>query len=193
LQAIPYFKARDLEINRALVTCMIRYEVKIRLLNAGLDVIEEPSDNLVDFDLSVEQLANNGLAGSFAGYSFKILKADDGRLPVPGHSRRKQDFYAQQLPLLELAAEASFRPNVVILWGFDPAYAIVQLRLAVPKAGAFSRASVQEHYNVSIMHPATRIVAERERYETEPIVEPDITIKAEEPAKDNSQETDRPQ
>lgn len=199
-QALPYFRARGLELNGALIVCMLRYEVKQQLLKAEFQVEDDDPDGAEPADLLVEHLANNGLACTFNGVSIKVLKSDDGRLPVPGPSRRRQSFYAQQLGFIGegFGPSGNSEPerqqtstclNVVILWHFDPSYTVLGLRLAAPKAGSLSRASVAEYWNVAIEHPAIVRGSTPMVKGDENLVEPEVTEKEEEPIRDQNKET----
>lgn len=190
-QALPYFHSRGREVNRALIVCMLRYEVKQQLLQADFQVEDDEPEEVPPTDLSLEALANNGLACTYNGVRLKVLKSDDGRLPVPGLSKRRQAFYAQQLEFTGVgfgnsgqdeteSAPSSICLNVVVLWRFDPSYSVVELRLAAPKAGDLSRASVEEYWNVEIPHSAIGGRFEPMDKREDIIVEPEITRKLEE-------------
>ena len=189
-QALLYFQTRGLEINRPLIVCMIRYEVKQLLLSADFEVED---DDLYGV-LSVEHLANNGLACAYNGISVKILKSDDGRLPVPGQSKRLQAYYAQAQQL-EFRGEGfeertTIDLNVVVLWRFDPSYNVIELRLAAPKSGNYTRASVQEYWNVAIEHPAVGHRFEPPIQGVDVTMEPEIIKKEEEPVRERTKNND---
>ncbi len=151
---LSYFRERQRPVNRSLASEMIRYEVKVRLARYGVyvDFEEDQKGALPDIDLT--PLARNGLEGTFESYSFKILKADDGELPVPGRSDRKTRFYGQQLKLIrDVPADGRFRPNVVYLWDFDPEWMNPTLRLAAPKQGGPTRSTVDAFWNVAVPLP----------------------------------------
>ena len=197
--SLPYFQSREREINRALIVCMLRYEVKQQLLCAEFQVEDDDLYDPQPADLSVEHLANNGLACTYNGVNIKILKSDDGRLPVPGLSKRRQAFYAQQLEFIgegfgpsgstEAGSEqTSTCLNVVILWSFDPSYTVIDLRLAAPKSGNISRASVEEYWNVPIEHSAIGRSFAPMDHDGETVVEPEITEKEEETTREKDQD-----
>jgi hypothetical protein len=176
-QATVYFRSRERDLNSTLLACMIRYEVKECLSKVGIPVEEEEDDEVFhNINVPMERLANNGFEGTYNSYRFKILKSDDGLLPIP-QSPKKCQYYGQQLSL-EMGIPPEFvRPNIVILWAFDPAYEIVHLLLSVPKEGGRTRATVKDYYTVPIPHPVTTLRPTLIAEPKEPIIEPEITIK----------------
>jgi hypothetical protein len=112
------------------------------------------------------------------------LKADvGGSLPVPGASHRKRAFYAQQLRLIPVGQDfdSAERPNVIFLWGFDSSYVNIDLRLAVPREGGTTRASVDHYFNEQIPHPATNVVRPDSKVapQTEPKIRPKVSVATE--------------
>lgn len=94
----------------------------------------------------LQGLANNGLIFSTRETNVRVLKSDEGDLPVPGQSIARRAFY-QQLPLGFVEEDAESPLNLVLLWDADRDYELIDLSLACPKAGALTRASVEAHWN----------------------------------------------
>lgn len=165
--SLPHFRDRARPIDRALLSHMIRNEMKYGLRNYGFDVDDDSED--VDFDL--HSLSLSGLEGSFNGYSFKIRKAawEDGqvRLPAAGTSDRAQRFYGQQLsfdvvddrfiPQPPRNKTQSERPNIVYLWDLGPNFSKPSLWCAVPSQGGETRESTRARFIIDVPHPATTI------------------------------------
>ena len=184
---VPYFRGRSLDVNRTLFACMIRYEVGLALqAKLGID-IENDDEALDNGEVSIEQLANNGIAGVFAGYHFKILKSssEDGQLPVAGSSIRRKSFYGQQMLLIAIDQPLEeLRPNAVILWNFESNYTRLRLWLSVPREGGESRKSTKAHYTEAVPHPITSIGPDPGHREHAEVAEPDVTEKRETPVKE---------
>jgi hypothetical protein len=115
-------------------------------------------------DYEFETLPNNGLKVCFGPYRLRILKADHGDLPVPGHSRSKQFFYQQRFEQQLLFGEAMM--NLVVLWDVDGRGNLTRLDLVRPVAGEETRSSVLYDLRVPIPHPAER--EEPAAHEVEP-------------------------
>jgi hypothetical protein len=94
----------------------------------------------------LQGLANNGLIFSTRGANVRVLKSDEGDLPVPGQSFARRAFY-QQLPLGLDESDGEPSLNLVLLWDADRDYELIDLSLACPKTGALTRASVEAHWN----------------------------------------------
>jgi hypothetical protein len=109
-------------------------------------------------------LANNGLAGSFKGYEYRILKAmssDDlsKKLPPPGYSRVKKRYYRQDhlkafqpylLPPDGMHSQIA-KPNMIFLW--ETIDNCVNLYLSCPSWG--DEVTAAAYYIVPIEHPVT--------------------------------------
>lgn len=146
-KARVYFEGDGLPIDRSFAPHFVRYWTKQELNKHGQNVLNEEE---VDFEL--EQVNNNGLFVVFKDYQIRILKSVNHGLPVPGHSRRRQDFYNQQTSFgfnLVSGESSPSKPNLVILWDVDDDYNLKDLILACPKEGGTTRASVKEHW----IHP----------------------------------------
>lgn len=141
-----FFDAKGKRIDRYLAPCLVRYFGKAYLLELGQRAHYEEDD--------VGNLANNGLALTYADYQLRILKADLGQPPAPGHSRKKQAFYHQQKEMVfgDLANKQAVlsQMNLIVLWDVDAAYDLKPLSLACPMAGLVSRASVEVHWQEEI-------------------------------------------
>ncbi len=149
--AKQFFEDRNEDVDPFLVNDLIRYYVKQYLLEHDFNVTE---------DYQLDSLPNNGLSLRYKGYHVRILKADHGDLPIPGHSIIKQQFYAQQLTLDSLLygdnnlPTGSLRPNVLILWELTNSYDFKQLYLACPMSGNETRKSVSAYFKEAIEHVA---------------------------------------
>ena len=94
---LPYFGGREdpVDVDRVLFPHMVRSELKMILTARGIEV-EEDDLGMEDQAAALEMtsMPQNGLFGSYANYHFRILKADNGRMPVAGPSKPRQRFYA---------------------------------------------------------------------------------------------------
>jgi hypothetical protein len=98
----------------------------------------------------------------FLGISFyykqkhvRILKGPGGVLPGCGKSKQKKRYF-NQMPSMYLVGSTPMRTtaNIVVLWDFDPAYALAQLWLALPARGAARPQDVMAFWCQPIPHPA---------------------------------------
>ena len=176
---IPYFRKREhpVDIDRVLFPHMVRSELKKILTARGIEVEEDgPEVQGQAVEVEMTSVPQNGLFGSYANYRFRILKADNGQLPVAGSSKPRQEFYAQQGYLLDFKSESDLRPNVVFLWDFDPNYRSVRLMLACPKQGGKTRSSVKAYWSEPIPHPVEMVEATFRQDATEPQIGAKETI-----------------
>lgn len=182
-EAKDYFENRGEPIDRYLFNDLVRYGVKKRLVTRGHSVVhEEEEHGAVDNGNSFRPLANNGLAGAYNGYRYRILKADDGTLPPPSPSKRKQAFFSQQLafPDMGIGDQQVFRPNVVFLWETDSKSNFSRLQLSCPKSGDGNKA---EHYFTEpIPHPVELLKAEFVAEQVPPEVD-EIALPYKQPSK----------
>lgn len=186
-EAVPrakdFFEGQGKGVDKYLFNDLVRYYVKCSLENAGFSVEEEEQEETVT-DYQFHGLANNGLAGAFNCFRFRILKADHGELPLPGPSETKQQYYNQQLPLLfDIPFDEyvkTVHPNLLILWEVDAHHNFAQLRLACPKSGGKTRDSVQAYFNEPIPHAAEIVKGKMATPEAEE-GEEDIQITEKEP------------
>ena len=148
-------------INHRLATDMLRYEVYEVLRQQEIDAsIDDPADSRdQDADVGLNWLPNNGIEGTYRGWSFKILRSRDGAVPPPGKSTRLRSYLCQQLRLLPWTGEkvVQSRPNAVFLWDCDIDYAVFELKLAVPRETHGSYGTVDCYYNIDIPHPTAQI------------------------------------
>lgn len=142
-----FFEERGRGIDRVLAPHIVRSEAKHFLENRGQRVEE----------LEPETLANNGLLYHCGRFSLRILKAQDGVLPAPGPSERRQSFNGQQPTQQRLfgwAAASSEKEvqiiNLIVGWDTDRNYELTDLYLAFPKAGSVTKDSVETYWMVEI-------------------------------------------
>jgi len=120
-------------------------------------------EDMLDWECNV--LSNNGLAGKYCGYNYRILKALNGKLPPPGNSSRKREFYRQahlaQSKFCLFPDEQSNiqKSNVIYLWDNIGGNKI-NLTLVCPKWGNTSKA--KDYFAESIEHPVLSIKPEPE-------------------------------
>jgi hypothetical protein len=124
---------------------LARYEAKKYLMDSGVDCAE---------------IANTGLFIRAGKYPIRIFKADEGELPAPGPSLRRQAYYSQMqlqyiLPFPEWVAAQIEGPNLIIIWDATSSYTLLNLTLACPEIGRTSKNSVSCYWSAPIPHPAT--------------------------------------
>jgi hypothetical protein len=142
-------KARDLlpkDIDRDLAPELVRHHAKRYLQSVAADA-----------QFKVEDLARNGLyITDFRNLEIRILKADDGGLPVPG-SKRKEEYFKQfTMPVFEASIL-----KLVALWDVDQLYNLqFPLKLACPKNGDLERALVSAHWYSAIPYSIPAQVAD---------------------------------
>ena len=111
---------------------------------------------LVGYGFDCRDIPNTGIFFTYGRYPIRILKADEGELPVPGHSRKRQDFYGQARSL-ELfprrTQQQTDGPNLVYLWDVNADYFVDSLKLICPKAGGGTRGSVETHWEDILLSP----------------------------------------
>jgi hypothetical protein len=135
----------DKKIIRLLYPSLLRAIVQA-LLNSQqfkTQALLEKDGNVKDIlDWQCHILSNNGLAGTYGEYNYKILKGIDGKLPPPGFSRRKRDFYRQthllqsRFKTIESSSDiiiVSQKPNVIYLW--DRISSAIVMYLSCPSGG----------------------------------------------------------
>lgn len=162
-QAIPQAKGFFVEENKPvdiyLFNDLVRYYAKEMLQDSGFTV-EDDLEEVAEYRFKT--LVNNGLSGEFNQYSFRILKADHGSVPMPV-SQEKRNFYNQHqqlaLPFNALDIEPSMkvRPNILILWEIDSQYSFLRLRLACPKTVGDTCESLEVYFNEPLPHAAEMI------------------------------------
>jgi hypothetical protein len=101
-----------------------------------------------------ENIANSGLFIYNEKYNLRIKKSDRGKLPAPGHSISRQQYYRQMpINLPEFKEyQSSDKLNLLILWNLDPEekYRIGSLSLACPKDGGVSSRTVVAYWHVFV-------------------------------------------
>lgn len=123
-------------------------------------------DFLTKHGVPCESIANDGVGFRWGGHYWRVLKSDDGELPVPGRSERKRALYCQQQLLLFAIAsdEADLsEPEVffVVLWDVRPnSFSDLSLEVVCPKAGGATRDSVEAFWSEPLSHAAHDIRAE---------------------------------
>jgi hypothetical protein len=129
------------------------------------------SKDIIDWEPII--LSNNGLAGSFDGYKYRILKAvkkyKDStepkslreKLPVPGSSPKKQAFYCQSHLLqykLNFGSQDNSdirqRPNIIFLWD-KVNESRIDIYLSCPRYG--NEKIAIDYFTIPIQHPALSI------------------------------------
>jgi hypothetical protein len=173
--AIPgskeFFETKEKIIDRYLFPHLVRFFLKDQLETIGLSVkMEEEEEPITDY--LFKSLTNNGLMISYNGFRLKILKADNGDLPVP-YSDAKSKYYNQQLPLIQdfPSDSKTVCPNLIILWEINSNYDFLQLRLACPKSGYKTRDSVKAYFNEPVPHTAELIKTTKQE-----VIEEDLEV-----------------
>jgi hypothetical protein len=157
-QAKEFFVREDKPVNAYLFNDLIRYHAKDLLQGSGFNV-EDDMEEVNEYEFKA--LCNNGLFGKFNGHFFRILKADQGSVPMPTSDKRRE-FYTQppQLPLpLDALDKRGMKTgyNILILWEVDNQYNFLRLRLACPKAVGKRRESLEVYFNEPLPHAAEMI------------------------------------
>ena len=159
-----YFDVMDEDVDKALAPALVRKGAKRELQATHIDVTneeDEPQHTVVvppptPANGKAEFLSNLGLAVSADGIRFRVLRSDDGVVPVPGPSKARQAFYSQQAYLPGVAwgiAEGLVPPipsavtNCVLHWDTDDEYNLLRVYLALPLAGKETRDSVELLWN----------------------------------------------
>lgn len=145
--AREFFEEKGWEVDRVLAPHIVRSVVK-RVLEATGHGVEE---------MEPESLASNGLLYHCGRYRIRVLKAQDGVLPAPGPSERRQDFFnqrpSQQRILGWAAASGEEEPRIVhlvVCWDVDREHELAELYLALPKAGSATKTSVEPEWSVPL-------------------------------------------
>jgi len=107
--------------------------------------------HLIDEELNLDNVPNNGICLSYRNYKIRILKASNGDLPVPGHSKSRQHFY-HQIPFKFMDEEDSgvTMLNLVLLWDVATQYNLSEVCLVCPKSGGVKRETVEAHWSYPI-------------------------------------------
>jgi hypothetical protein len=163
-----FFETEGAQVDRSLAPNLVRYYTKSFLAAEGQGTsYEEDTDANDDYELQF--LPNNGLCLTYDRHEIRILKADDGGLPVPGPSKSRQAFWKwngqqsfnfsydddppaeneQELPSLHL----------VVLWDVNSLYTLNRLLLGCPTSGETTKESVSAYFLEEIPHPVETIDA----------------------------------
>lgn len=122
----------------------------------GKRFLQSEGVNAEERDFEMHNLANNGLSILFADYHIRVLKADNGSVPTPGVSKKKADFYNQQMSLLPdvTGTLKQTKLNIIALWDVDANGNLSGLWLACTRSGGQTKDSVELHWLESLPHPA---------------------------------------
>jgi len=155
--AKSYFEKKKQSIDPYLAAMLTRWHAKIYLEKEHIEVSE-------DDNYKMEEIANIGLFLKFGNFRIRILKSQNDELPTPGTSKTRQDFYQQSLDFSSPDDEDGKNSdlNIIVIWKANKDYDFQGLRLACPKAGNTTRASVEEHWNKKIPDQIQSIQAQIE-------------------------------
>jgi hypothetical protein len=158
-QTREFFDLQQTSVCPSLAPNLVRFFAKKTLSHRFGVEYEE------DVDYSLKWLPNNGLCLHFDQHDLRILKSDDGEVPVPGQSTARQEFWTQtafaytygeeNLPYSD--SESIGDPHntlrLIILWEVDGNYNLKKLVVACPKTGGETRESVSIWWMEEIPHP----------------------------------------
>jgi hypothetical protein len=137
-----------------LVSTVLRGRIRKMLKKRGVD---STSDG--PFNLSSQPLI--GLLFHFKGYSFRILKAVNGRAPGTGASRPRKKFY-DQVPMKYRSKDGQIltsKLNLLVLYDEDKNGAS-KLILACPSIGAKFSYEVAYYWIETLPYPATETTSD---------------------------------
>jgi hypothetical protein len=144
LKAKEFFTREDKgnPFDKHLASHLVRYFARKYLVEAGATIEDEPSLFEMDY------MALSGLSMRAGRYWMRIWKADDGEVPAPGPSKRRQRFFQQLILGHDIEDE---RPiNVILVWDVNSNYEIASICLACPNGGGPSKASVEFQWNLPL-------------------------------------------
>jgi hypothetical protein len=146
--ARAYADWQDEPIDRTLSPAHVRKEAK-RFLNRQ-DGSISATDEEVEFE--PEYLPNLGLSVAVERIRFRVLRSNNGSLPAPGPSKKRQQFYAQQGSLFpadknDEASKDLPRANLVLHWNTDDEYNLTRVSLACPTGGGIKTNSVEAEWD----------------------------------------------
>jgi hypothetical protein len=160
-----FFEAEGMPIDRSLAPNLVRYYAKRLLAAEGQVAVEEEAMSTSDYEL--QPLPNNGLSLTYDRHEIRILKSDDGAMPVPGESQSRQEFWnwnGQQEFVFtydnELTADSEEELpslHLVVLWDVDSNYMLNKLLLGCPTSGNTTKESVSVYFLEEIPHPIEAI------------------------------------
>jgi hypothetical protein len=141
-RTVRFFEKDDKPVDPYLAPALVRYY--------AMQHIDEKKYKVEG--LTRKPLANNGLCVRYKSYEIRVLKSDEGDVPVPGPSRKRQDFYQQRFPAwAEVAGEDEPDPlALLILWDVTRKYVLRGLTLVCPKDGDITRDSVEIYWEKPI-------------------------------------------
>jgi len=156
--ARAYADWMDESVDRTLSPAHVRKGAKRFLAKQEKDSVSV-NDEEVEFE--AEYLPNLGLSVSVDRIKFRILKSDNGSLPVPGPSKKRQQFYAQQGSLFPIdkagASKDLPRANLVLHWVPNDEYNLTRVSLAYPIAGKLTRLSVKSEWDEVIWRSGAKL------------------------------------
>lgn len=167
LHAREYFEQQgDQPVEPYLYAHLVRYRAKQHLETHG---------HAVQF--TTDDIAYSGLQVCFDRYRVRILKADQGDVPAPGISNRRQQFWAQlhlNIDQLSMFEDGTPPPvNLLVIWDVDGRHNLAPLTLACPKGGGTHRRSVEVYWHIPIPHPAERVEPQVSSFDDDDL---DITL-----------------
>jgi hypothetical protein len=158
--ALKSFEAKMWPIEPGLHAYHARYYAGLRL-----------QSQLPDLQPPLVWLRENNASLYFVGtsYEVRILKSghdfdDEGnlirRLPTPGHSTRRSDYYTQE-PLLkdqyavqlQLPGLEASPIRLILLWDAGPSFQLNALDLVLPRSGGRTKATVDYWWYESVLLP----------------------------------------
>jgi hypothetical protein len=142
LKAKEYFEAEGLEKEQSIFSGLVRLHARAYLRNIGIETMQ------------VERLNLCGLSLRIPSYAIKMWKTQDGKLPVPGTSTPKQEFYQQ--PLFSDGAQID-ELNLAVLWNLDSLDHLSAVWLVCPKDG--DERSAEVHWTIRIPDPTLAVSA----------------------------------
>jgi hypothetical protein len=162
-EARRYFFGAGAEIDPYLFCHIVRFRAK--------QVLEGEGYSVQEFELA--DLANSGLAMTFAGYPIRIRKGDQGQLPAP-QSQSLLDFYEQQQLRLTFPGEMPGKPNLVVLWDVErPSYEMTKTMVLACPAGV-TRSDVPCHWKVALPISDEQIQPGKRNTVDEPVEDLDL-------------------
>lgn len=139
-------------------------QVLLHSQNIKTQALYDTDGEIIDIlDWKCRVLSNNGLAGTYSGYNYRILKALNGKLPPPGNSGIKLDYYRQdhliqrKFRLFPDEDSNIQKPNVIYLWD-NVGTTRITLALSCPKWGNIGKA--EDYFTYPIEHPVLSLKPE---------------------------------
>lgn len=132
-------------INSYLAPSLVRFYAIQILAEQGHKVVSDETNQYL-----IQRVQNNGMYITNDLYNIRILKSQNGDLPSPGNSYTRQLFYQQMTMDFPSNDDTRDKLNLVMLWNVDKGYNLESVTLACPRNGGKSKASVDEHWHVTI-------------------------------------------